>query len=56
MIIYLAGKITGNPEYRKQFAAAKRTSQTRRKPTSAHSSSRSRMTDSFRFNGGAHWQ
>ena len=23
MIIYLAGKITGNPEYRKQFAAAK---------------------------------
>lgn len=23
MIIYLAGKITGNPEYREQFAAAK---------------------------------
>ena len=23
MIIYLAGKITGNPEYRQQFAAAK---------------------------------
>ena len=23
MIIYLAGKITGNPEYRKQFASAK---------------------------------
>jgi hypothetical protein len=23
MIIYLVGKITGNPEYRKQFAAAK---------------------------------
>ena len=24
MIIYFAGKITGNPEYRKQFAAAKK--------------------------------